>query len=276
MSTTQAKSTEIVAPGVATDAARSGTSDAVVAVVVPLDVACATHVGYKREHNEDRQLVDEQRRLFAVADGMGGPPAGEVASALTIAALDATVTVDALTGEVECRTLVDAIDRANRDVLDDASEHEDRQGMGSTVVACHVTWDGIAVIAHSGDSRAYLLRHDAVARLTHDHVRVAKRRRLLTRCVGRQRGAAPDVIEVVTEPGDRLLLCSDGLTDMLEDGVITWLLRSAQAAQDAADQLVAAALEAGGRDNVTVIVVDVDHQQNEQHDQQGERHVADA
>lgn len=242
----------------------SAPTDADVAVVVPLEVCSGTHVGYKREHNEDALLVDEQRRLFAVADGMGGPPAGEVASACTIAALDTHLTADALTSDAECRVLVDAIDHANRDVVQDAAEHEERQGMGSTVVACHVTWDGIAVVAHSGDSRAYLQRRGEIARLTHDHVRLVKRRRLITRCVGRPRGARPDVIEVVTEPGDRLILCSDGLTDMLEDDVIAWLLRSAPSARGAVDQLIEAALEAGGRDNVTVVVVDVDRQDEPQ------------
>lgn len=223
---------------------------------VSLAVAWGSHVGYRRDNNEDGHLADPDRRLFAVADGLGGRPAGEVASALTLEAVSTHVTVAALAGDPIDRVLVDAIDRANDAVLQQAGSDDEHTGMGSTVVVCHVTDDGRAVVLHAGDSRAFLLRERRLARLTIDHVRIRGRRRLLSRYVGRAGGAAPDVTQVVTEPGDRLLLCTDGLTDMLAQDVIAWLLMVPDP-QEAVDGLVAAALEAGGGDNVTMVLVDL-------------------
>lgn len=244
---------KVAAPAADTVAPPAPTAVADVVEVV-FKAAWRTHIGHKRDNNEDSVLFDPDRQLFAVADGLGGRPAGELASALTIQSLKAT---GATPGGVQAATagLVDAIGRANAAVLLEGEADEGHTGMGSTVVACHVTAEGRVIIIHSGDSRAYLRRDGRLARLTLDHVRVRSNRRLLSRCVGRARGADPDVTQLVTEPGDRLLLCTDGLTDMVGDDVIGWLLREPDP-DAAADALVEAALSAGGGDNVTVVVVD--------------------
>ena len=221
----------------------------------PLLAAWRTHVGHKRDNNEDSVLFDATRRLFAVADGLGGRPAGELASALTIQTLKNHVHPTDGDPHRVASAITGAICLANDAVLGQADADEERTGMGSTVVACHVMPSGAAIVAHSGDSRAYLFRHGDLGRVTLDHVRIRANRRLLSRCVGRTRGADPDVTQLVTEPGDRLLLCTDGLTDMLADDVIGWLLLEPEP-DAAADALVDAALRAGGHDNVTVVVID--------------------
>lgn len=222
--------------------------------------ATGTHVGHKREHNEDALLADPERRLYAVSDGMGGRPAGEVASATTIATLDEILTGEALAAAAPCQAVVGAIDAANAAVLAEGLADAERHGLGATVVALHVTPAGRGVVAYSGDSRAYLARQGQLDRLTRDHVLVKDRRRLLRRCVGRPKGPLPDVAELALEPGDRVLLCSDGLTDMVSDEVIARLMLAAAEPQAAVDALIEAALEAGGRDNVTVIVLEVSDQ----------------
>lgn len=228
----------------------------------PLTLAHAigTHVGYKREHNEDALLADPERQLYAVSDGMGGRPAGEVASATTTATLDLILTAEILSSGAPCQAIVGAIDAANAAVLAEGLADPERHGLGATVVVCHVAPDGLGVVASSGDSRAYLVRQGQLDRLTRDHVLVKDRRRLLRRCVGRPKGAAPDVTELSLEASDRLLLCSDGLTDMVTDEDIARLMLAASEPQAAVGALIEAALEAGGRDNVTVIVIEVSNQ----------------
>lgn len=225
-----------------------------------LRYAAGTHVGYKREHNEDTLFADLERRLFVVSDGMGGRPAGEVASALTVATLDLRLTEDLLSAGPVCQSLLAGIHAANDAVVADASEDSERHGMGATVVVGHVTAEGWTVVAHSGDSRAYLWRQGTLDRLTRDHVVVRESRRLLRRCVGRAKGAVPDVTEFRAEAEDRLLFCSDGLTDMVGDTEIAAVLAAAADCQGAVDALIETALSAGGKDNITVIVVEVTNQ----------------
>jgi len=231
---------------------------------VRLLVATATDVGRVRPGNEDAFLVTDDVRLIAVADGMGGHQAGEVASATAISALlDCVNRGDAIG---------DAITAANEAVLTRAAEDQALRGMGTTMTA-GVVADGALRIGHVGDSRAYLLRDGALRQLTTDHSVIAEliaagelteaealvdpRRAMITRALGIDGAIAVDVFSVELAPGDRLLLCSDGLTTMIRDDVIAGLLAGEADRDSAAEALVAAANAAGGADNITVVVADV-------------------
>jgi PPM family protein phosphatase len=227
-----------------------------------------THRGLVRPGNEDSFYCG--RRVLAVADGLGGHAAGEIASALAIGPLEA------LDGrEYACADLAAALAAAVREgnaaVYRDAEAHPDHHGMGTTVTAA-VVCDGRAHLAHVGDSRAYLLRPGGDLRqLTTDHGPVAEavaaglltpeqaavhpERSLLSRVVGLE----PDVTVDVYDPvglgaGDRLLLCSDGLTEALAEADIARILAADEDPAGVCDALVDATLAAGAPDNVTVVV----------------------
>lgn len=231
---------------------------------VRLLVASRTDVGRVRPGNEDALLVTDDARLVAVADGMGGHRAGEVASATAIAAL--------LAGVERGDPIDDAITAANDAVVTRAASDLDLRGMGTTLTTGLV--DGSTLrIGHVGDSRAYLLRDGELRQLTTDHSVVAEliaageltedealvdpRRAMITRALGIDATVEVDVLEVALLPGDRLLLCSDGLTTMVRDDAIAAVLATEEDPQRAADGLVDAANAAGGADNVTVVVADV-------------------
>ena len=224
-----------------------------------------TDVGRVRAVNEDSFVVDDDSGLFAVADGMGGHQAGEVASATAI---------DALRGGLQDGRLIDeAIVDANTAVVERASGDPALRGMGTTLTAAVLGDDQVLVIGHVGDSRAYLLRDGELGQLTVDHSVVAEliaagqlteaeaeidpRRAMVTRALGIDVDVEVDVITVDLALGDRLLFCSDGLTTMLRDDAIADVLRSEADRSRAAQELVEAANEAGGTDNITVLLVDV-------------------
>ncbi len=229
-----------------------------------LRIGARTDVGRVRAGNEDSLLVSDDGRLIVVADGMGGHQGGEVASATAVATLRA---------EIEAgRSVEDAVVAANRAVLERADGDPKLRGMGTTVTSGIV--DGSSLrIAHVGDSRAYLLRDSTLRQVTVDHSVVAeliaagelteeealvdRRRSMITRALGIERNVAVDVITIDLRAGDRLLLCSDGLTTMLRDPAIRTILVDVTEPDDAAGALVAAANDAGGADNITVIVADV-------------------
>jgi len=236
-------------------------------VAPPVRVGTATHRGLHRRVNEDSVLA--RCGVYAVADGMGGHAAGDVASAITVeelAALDAGgLDVDAVTA---------ALDRAHARVLGLASDG--RPGAGTTVTALvGVEQAGVPywLVAHLGDSRAYLLSdgvlrqvsvdHSVVqelvdaGRLSPDETRSHPQRHVVTRAVGGPEGLEPDFWLLPSVEGDRLVLCSDGLTAEVPDARITEVLLAHPDPQAAADALVQAALDAGGHDNVSVVVVDV-------------------
>lgn len=225
--------------------------------------------GLRRESNEDAFLVEPGLGLFAVADGMGGHAAGEVAAHLATDALR-EVLLRTGAGEPPDR-LQSAVLEANRRICDSILEHEERRGMGTTLVAALVAEER-AVIAHVGDSRAYLLRGDSLHRLTTDHSWVLEQvrmgllteeaaerhpmRNIVTRALGSRSLASPELSEVRLEPGDVLLLCSDGLNTMVSDAEIRQiLLAHGRDPAGACRALVAAANERGGEDNTTVVVV---------------------
>ena len=229
-----------------------------------------TDPGKVRKNNEDSFLAGEGRdeTLFVVADGIGGFEAGEVAS---------SIAVDVLKDVESSAPLQDAIREANRRILAAARGDERFAGMGTTVVAMRfggTQTEPLAEISHVGDSRAYLLRSGDLKPVTEDHSLVAElvrsgdltraqasehpQKNLITRALGAEAEVEVDTAVLPVEAGDRLVLCSDGLSDMVpEDRMQNLLLSSPEDSTRAARSLVSAALDAGGLDNVTVVVVDV-------------------
>ena len=223
----------------------------------------ATDTGQVREGNEDSYLVDRRLELFAIADGMGGHRAGEVASATALEGLQAAVDSGIAVG--------DAVGRANTAVWDKASGDTSLAGMGTTLTAA---WsDGTTLtVAHVGDSRAYLLRDDTLQRVTVDHSLVEElirdgklteeqasvhpQRSIITRALGVDSTVDVDIYSLILQPNDRVMLCSDGLTSMVRANGIAQILRSEPDPTAAANALVDAANEAGGDDNITVLVLD--------------------
>ena len=213
-----------------------------------MQVGSRTEVGHVRQRNEDALLVEPDVGVFVVADGMGGHPAGDVASAVAIRRLR-----DVLLGAgSDPSSLVErALNEAHAAVLAEAESDEDHRGMGTTAVVAVVT-DDVAWVGHVGDSRCYLLPSGGgLQPVTADHGAGG----YLTQALGLERGVTPDVVQVPLADGDRLLLCTDGLTNMVEDAQVEKILRDADDAQAACDALTAAALDAGGIDNVTTIVI---------------------
>ena len=222
-------------------------------------------VGLVRGHNEDSFLV--QAPLFAVCDGMGGHAAGEVASSIAVS----TIAEKAPAGADDVLLGV-AVEAANTAVMLGAEQGVGKPGMGCTASCCLIE-EGRMAIAHVGDSRIYLLRHGSLVRVTHDHsyveelvdsgqitadeARTHPSRSIITRALGSDPDMYADHFSLEVSNGDRVILCSDGLSSMIADSEIEALAVSSATPQQAADNLVAAALTAGGLDNVTVVVVDV-------------------
>lgn len=233
--------------------------------------AAATDIGLVRETNQDAYFVDD--RLALVADGMGGHAAGEVASALTVDFIDegfhARPTVEGLYRSIEA---------ANRAIIADGVAHPEHFGMGTTVIAVGLTEDegGAAspTLFHVGDSRAYQLRDGALRQLSDDHsvaeewvkmgrltpeeAAVHPRRHQLTRALGVEDSLEIDVISLNVMPGDRVLLCSDGLTNELTEAQVAALASPPLSLDEAVEQLVAAARQAGGHDNISVVLLEFD------------------
>ena len=224
-----------------------------------------TDVGCVREHNEDSLAVAPP--LYVVCDGMGGHAAGEVASEIAV-----DVICDRAPAHPDASALGQAVEEANLAIIRAAREGVGRAGMGCACTAAMLEKDKL-VIAQVGDSRAYLLHKGQMQQLTRDHslvadlieagqiteaeARVHPQRSVITRALGSDPRTQPDLFELTAEAGDRLLLCSDGLSTMLEDDQIAKILASHSEPQRCAAQLVNEAVGRGGYDNVTVIVADV-------------------
>lgn len=242
-----------------------------------LEAFGSTNAGKVRKNNEDSLLTGDGRdeSLFAVADGIGGFEAGEVASSIAINVLEELEPAD---------SLENAVREANRRILAASRGDEKLSGMGTTVVAARfsprsndeASDRASAEISHVGDSRAYLLRGGELAPVTEDHSLVAElvrsgdltraqasehpQKNLITRALGAEDEVQVDTAVLPIEPDDRILLCSDGLTDMVPETKVGELL-AAPDPEAAAIALIKAALDAGGADNVTVVIVDVREEQ---------------
>jgi serine/threonine protein phosphatase PrpC len=232
-----------------------------------LHAAAVTDIGLVRTNNEDS--VHAGRRLIAVADGIGGMPAGELASDIVIKALAPLDRDPALADPVAA--LMDAVAAANEDIRAACESDESQDGMGTTVTAMLIAGEQIGLM-HVGDSRGYLFRDDTLTQLTKDdtfvqslvdqglltlaEARIHPRRSIVTQAIqGSDFQSTTSLLQA--KPGDRLLVCSDGLSDALEDEQLWQVLRSSADPAGCAGHLVAMALSAGATDNVTVAVADV-------------------
>jgi PPM family protein phosphatase len=232
-----------------------------------------TDAGKVRQNNEDALLVGDGKdeTLFVVADGIGGFEAGEVASSLAVEVLKDLQPEEPFEA---------AIGEANRRIVAAGRGDEKLSGMGTTVVAIRfggTQREPVAEVAHVGDSRAYLMRGGDMRPITEDHSLVAElvrsgdltrdqaaehpQKNLITRALGADEEVDVDTAVLPVEAGDRILLCSDGLSDMVPEGGISLILaESPEDPEKAARGLLSAALDAGGNDNITVVVVDVREQ----------------
>lgn len=225
-----------------------------------------TDVGKVRRQNEDAAWLDEKLGVFAVADGMGGHLAGEVASGM---AINAVKRMAAEHDVASISVMREAVEAAHEAILAHAKENPACAGMGTTL---SLMWRGghYMYIAHVGDSRIYRFGAGGLEQITQDHSLVEElvrariltreearrhpRRNIITRALGTQGDNAPDLLAADRKKGDVWLLCSDGLTGMVPDEEIARTLREAKNLDAAADSLLSQALQAGGRDNVTLIL----------------------
>lgn len=215
-----------------------------------MQVASRTEIGHVRRRNEDSLFVETAAGVVAVADGLGGHPCGDLASQTAVASMRDTLTDGPPEGTDNGEWLTTALLTAHEAVLAESGNDPERAGMATTAVVAAVN-DGQATVAHVGDSRAYLLSAGSLQPVTRDHGMGG----YITQALGLDRSIAPDVVHLDLAPGDRLLLCTDGLTNMVDDKGVALLLGKGDVAE-AVDGLVEAALANGGIDNVTVIVVE--------------------
>lgn len=236
---------------------------------MPLRFQAKSDVGSVRANNEDAFLVVADRGLFAVCDGLGGHVAGEIASNL------ATETVEEELSDASdqpAEALRHAILEANRRIKQDQNDHPERRGMGTTISALWIPGadNGAGWIGHVGDSRVYCFRDGALTQLTDDHspifrlyrtgqlskddLRQHPQKNLIERSLGQVPDLEVDLFTWRMEPDDICLLCSDGLSDYVSDAEIREVLRTTSW-EEVADVLIAAAIEKGGFDNITVVLV---------------------
>jgi PPM family protein phosphatase len=241
-----------------------------------------THVGRQRQHNEDAFVVQDEAQLFLVADGMGGHAAGEIASKIAVDSVSEFIlhtrgddgTWPHAYDEQYRRTtnrLLAAVRIANSRVIEAMRKDARLRGMGTTIVACMVDESTVS-FAHVGDSRAYMIRDGEISRITNDHSWVFEQvqagmlseaeaekhplRNVITRALGGALQVTPDAAEVPARSGDVFLLCSDGLTGMVPEGeILRLVIENEGNLEEACQQLIAAANERGGLDNVTAVLV---------------------
>jgi protein phosphatase len=248
---------------------------------IPINLSIAmvgtTDVGNVRKNNEDAFYIDPARRMMIVSDGMGGHQAGDVASKIVVDAIPKQIEVLKASPifrdpEYACRILVRSFGVLSSMVYDKGQETAEVRSMGATAIIGLLVENAL-VLAHLGDSRAYLLRDGTFERLTHDHnlAELLLQAKLITKqqfqrhpgqyqlhkFVGMEDCPPADVGILDLRPGDRFLLCSDGLTSMLDDRTIGTVLLKEEDRMAASQQLVDLANAAGGEDNITVIIADV-------------------
>jgi PPM family protein phosphatase len=254
---------------------------------MPVQWAATTHPGIRRTSNEDSYTARPDLGLFIVADGMGGHVAGEVASRIAVDAIEAfigetasdssTITwphpIDPILG-VDGTRLKSAFHLANRRLADEVAAAVDLRGMATTASTVLLKDDSRAMLAHVGDSRIYLFRDNELERMTDDHSWVEEQmragllsplearqhpwRNVVTRALSGGEDPEVDVKELSLQPGDRLLLCSDGLSSVVPDERIEEILRAQPVPTEACQALVDEANGAGGPDNITTLILQID------------------
>ena len=219
--------------------------------------------GTKHSVNQDSFYIDESRGIFIVADGMGGHAAGDVASSSAINSISENV------GEISVSSIKNALDIANKEVFEKSKTSPDLEGMGTTIAMCCLN-GSYATIANIGDSRVHIIKNNEISFVTRDHSFVQQMiddgqlkeseakthamKNIITRALGVAETVIPDFDGVTVNDGDASMLCSDGVSNMLDDEVIVHtVLRSN--AENAAKTLCKLALEAGGKDDLTAIVI---------------------
>lgn len=230
-----------------------------------------TDKGKVRNSNQDSFYCDPEGYFFIVADGMGGHAAGATASELAVNAIQAKLR--SARAKLPAPQLLSlAVQEANQAILIDQQLHPEHADMGTTVVVAHMDDDGQCWSAHIGDSRLYRLRGPEIEQITEDHTLIARavrqgdltlaesrfhpHRHILERCLGRPESGLPEVHTIDLKVGDRLLLCSDGLTEELNDTQIAESCQQASVLEEIPYTLIRSAIERGGRDNVTVVVTE--------------------
>lgn len=246
-----------------------------------IEIFGLTDVGLVRNHNEDSIGNNHDLGLIVLADGMGGHRGGEVASAITVSTVLETLTAslksirpgdsDEYNGQnLHCMAVHDAIEAANTRVFNASKENDHYRGMGTTVVVV-LFHNNRFVVAHVGDSRLYRYRNGELEQITHDHSLMQElvdrgfysqqqaeqslNRNLVTRAIGIEESVAIDVAEDAVETGDIFLLCSDGVTDMVDDDTIkNTITNNAEDLEEIATELIRLSNEAGGKDNISVVL----------------------
>ena len=233
-----------------------------------------TDIGSKRTMNQDSVYCNENsvgsfQNLFIVADGMGGHKAGDYASKLCVekmvCAIEESKSITPVT------ILEEAVTEANKCVLEEAKANAEYDGMGTTMVACTLQGNTL-YIANIGDSRLYIINDD-IKQITKDHswveemvkkgeltesqARIHPQKNIITRALGIDEVVHADYFEINTKPDDKILMCSDGLTNMVEDEDIEYIIRHSSSIEKAVENLVEKANENGGKDNITVILVQI-------------------
>lgn len=233
-----------------------------------------TDIGSKRTMNQDSVYCNENsvgsfQNLFIVADGMGGHKAGDYASRLCVekmvCAIEESKSITPVT------ILEEAVTEANKGVLEEAKSNAEYEGMGTTMVACTLQ-ENTLYIANIGDSRLYIINDD-IKQITKDHswveemvkkgeltesqARIHPQKNIITRALGIDEVVHADYFEINVKPDDKILMCSDGLTNMVEDEDIEYIIRHSSSIEKAVENLVEKANENGGKDNITVILVQI-------------------
>ena len=238
-----------------------------------MKISSLTDIGSTREMNQDylyssEEAVGNLPNLFLVADGMGGHKAGEFASRFAVEAVVAAIRENQ--EERPVAILSQSIQRANRRLKEYADEHQQMKGMGTTIVAAVINQDTL-IVANVGDSRLYIIG-DMIEQITEDHslvqemVRLGKmdeesarnhpNKNIITRAIGTSEDVKIDIFERQIHAGEYIVLCSDGLTNMVEDSVILEVLHGTGSLADKTERLVELANQNGGRDNITVTIIE--------------------